>query len=61
MARGRPEGEGDSGGTEDVGIGRHVGPLPPVTAPMVPGWEDVEHDTIGEGGDVPDGLNPGDR
>ena len=27
---------------------------------LVLGWEEVEHGTAGEGGEVPDGLYPGD-
>ena len=57
----RSEGGGDSGSTENCGYQRHVGPLPPATAPMVPGWEEVENGPGGEGGEVTDGLHPMDR
>ena len=52
---------GDSGSVDVGGIGGHIGPFPPVTAPLVLGWEEVEHGQVGEGGTVPDGLHPGDR
>ena len=59
-SRGLPEGRGNQGGTGDGGNRGYVGVLPTVTALMVPGREDVEHDPRGEGGEVPDGLYPGD-
>ena len=49
------------GSNGDRGTGRYVGTLPPVSALMVPGWEDVEHDPGGEGGAVPDGIHSGER
>ena len=52
---------GYNGGADSGRVRGHVGPLPPTTAPMVPGREDVEHGTAGEGGEVPDGLHPGVR
>ena len=58
--RGIPEGGKYSSGTDNGEIGRHVEPLPPATAPMVLGWEDVEHGAVGKVGAVLDGLHPED-
>ena len=60
-SRGISEGGRDSGVTDGGGIGIHVGPILTVRAPMVPGREDVDHDRVGKGGAVPNGLRPGDR
>ena len=38
----------------------HVGALTPAMAPLLPVWEYVEYNMIGEGGAVPDRLHPGD-
>ena len=59
-AGGRSEGGGYSGSAENGGAQGYAGPLPPTTATMVPGWEDVEHGPGGERGEVPDGLHPRD-
>ena len=50
----------DSGSAENVRAQVHVGPLPPATALMVPGREDMEHGPGREGREVPDGLHPRD-
>ena len=55
------EGGGDSSSTDGGGIGRHIGPFTPAMATLMPGQEDVDHGTFGEGGAVLDGLHPGDR
>ena len=52
---------GDRGSAESGRVRRHFSPLTPVTAPLVPVQEDVEHGPVGEGGAVLDGLHPGDR
>ena len=55
-----PEGRGYRGGCGYGRTGGYVSALPPVPALMVPVQEDVEYDTGGEGGAVPDGLHSGD-
>ena len=55
------EGGGYRGIVDDGVDRRHVVPLTPVTVPMVPGREDVEHDPGREGGVVPDGVHFRDR
>ena len=45
-SRGRSQGVGYISGTGGGGIGIHVSPIPPATAPMVPGREDVEHGMV---------------
>ena len=60
-AGGRSE-EGRNSGSSDYGrSGGHVGTLPPATALMVTGQDDVEHGTGREGGEIPDGLHPRDE
>ena len=59
-AGGRPEGRIYCGGDRNGEFGRYVGALPPAPALMVTGQEDVEHDPVGDGGAVPDGLKYGD-
>ena len=59
--RGILERGGDSDGTDSDRIGGHVVPFPPATEPMLTVWDDVEHGKVGEGGEVPDKLHPGDR
>ena len=54
------EGGGNSGSTDYGRDGGHVRKLTPAPANMVPGREDVEHSTGGEGGEVPDELHPRD-
>ena len=54
------EGGGNCGGTNYRMVGGYVGPLPPATALMVPGQEDVEHGPGREGGEVSKGLHSGD-
>ena len=46
-AWGRSERVGYIGGVDGSGIGGNVGPLPPATAPLVPGQEDVDHGQVG--------------
>ena len=52
---------GDHGSAGGDGVIRHAEPLPTAMAPMVPGWEEVDHGPVGEGGAVPDRLHHGDR
>ena len=58
--RGRLEGGGYRGGTDDGEVRRHFVPLTPATAPMVPGQENLENGPVREGGAVPYGLHHGD-
>ena len=55
-AGGIPEGRIYCGVDRNGEFGRYVGALPPAPALMVMGREDVEHDPVGDGGAVPDGL-----
>ena len=61
QARGILEGGGDNVSADGGGVIIHVIPLPPLTAPMIPGRKDVDHGPVGEGGVVPDRIHPGDR
>ena len=59
-AGGIPEGRRYRGVDSNGDFGRYVGSLPPASELMVTGREDVEHDPVGDGGSVPDGLKSGD-
>ena len=55
------EGGRNSGGAYYRRFGGYVGQLPPTPLLMVPGLKDVDHGTVREVGEVPDGLHPGYR